>query len=317
MNWPAKWWAIRLKWTQQVGQDIDKLRRHKESFEQASTLEKSAVEIRSDQVNAKIVALENEVSGLPTRSAVAAEPCAADNFESPSVVKQSEHNRDNGTVSNSGTSNETPTCSCQSSSCHVCVSESTNATRLHVPPEHTQVSSFLSTSELSLPLFDDCSDTNPVFHLRRLDEFIRFKGVPKALRLAVAYRFIVGQMSRQWIETATWNLKDYNAFKRAFLNTWWSGSTQSVGKCSLYHGKYHRNSNLSLSGHFLKQATMAPYLDTRPIDVEVIEAIRYHFPIGVQRSMFTNQLRTIKETLNFRNAPSFQGNQEPVQRSEN
>jgi hypothetical protein len=31
--------------------------------------------------------------------------------------------------------------------------------------------------------------------------------------------------------------------------------------------------------------------------VEVIEAIRYHFPIAVQRAMLTNQLRTIEETL--------------------
>jgi hypothetical protein len=79
----------------------------------------------------------------------------------------------NGTVSNSGTINENPTCSCQSNSCNVCVSGSVNATRVHVPAEHTQVSSFLSTSELPLPLFDDSSNTNTVFHLRRLYEFIR------------------------------------------------------------------------------------------------------------------------------------------------
>jgi hypothetical protein len=33
--------------------------------------------------------------------------------------------------------------------------------------------------------------------------------------------------------------------------------------------------------------------------VEVIEAIRYHFPIGVQRGMLTNQLHTIEETLDL------------------
>jgi hypothetical protein len=74
------------------------------------------------------------------------------------------------------------------SSCNICVSERINATRMHGTTEHIQVSSFLSTSELQLPLFDDCSDTNPVFHLHRLYEFIRFKCVPKALQLAVSYR---------------------------------------------------------------------------------------------------------------------------------
>jgi hypothetical protein len=65
------------------------------------------------------------------------------------------------------------------------------------PTELVAVSSFLSSSELPLPLFDDATDTNPVFHLRRLDEFIKFKNVPQALQLAVACRSIIGQMSKQ------------------------------------------------------------------------------------------------------------------------
>jgi hypothetical protein len=252
-----------------------------------------------EQVNAKIVALESKICEVPTRSAVVAEPCAVENLQSPSVVNQSDLIMNNGTINNSVPTNENPTCSCQSSSCNVGVSESVNAARVHVSTEPTSVSSFLSTSELPLPLFDDCSDINPVFHLRRLDEFIRFKGVPKALQLAVAYRSIVGQMSKQWVETVSRNLTDYEAFKRAFLNTWWSASRQSLVKCSLYQGKYSRNSNLSLSGYFLKYATLASYLEPRPTDVEVIEAIRYHFPIGVQRAMLANQLHTIEATLDL------------------
>jgi hypothetical protein len=49
----------------------------------------------------------------------------------------------------------------------------------------------------------------------------------------------------------------------------------------------------------LKYTTMASYLEPRPTNVEIIEAIRYHFPIGVQRAMLTNQLRTIEETLDL------------------
>jgi hypothetical protein len=44
---------------------------------------------------------------------------------------------------------------------------------------------------------------------------------------------------------------------------------------------------------------MASYLEPRPTDVEVIEAIRYHFPLGVQRAMLTNQLHTIEEALDL------------------
>jgi hypothetical protein len=43
---------------------------------------------------------------------------------------------------------------------------------------------------------------------------------------------------------------------------------------------------------------MASYLNPRPSDIEVIEAIRYHFPVNIQRAMLSNQLRTIGDTLN-------------------
>jgi hypothetical protein len=100
------------------------------------------------------------------------------------------------------------------------------------------------------------------------------------------------------VETVSRNLPDYDAFKKAFLNTWWSASRQSLVKCCLYQGKYNRNSNLTLLGHFLKYETMASYLEPRPTDVEVMEAIRYHFPLGV-RAMLSNQPHTIEGALDL------------------
>jgi hypothetical protein len=46
-------------------------------------------------------------------------------------------------------------------------------------------------------------------------------------------------MSKQWVETVRWNLKDYDAFKRAFLNTWWSASRPNLVKCEFYQEKYN------------------------------------------------------------------------------
>jgi hypothetical protein len=42
---------------------------------------------------------------------------------------------------------------------------------------------------------------------------------------------------------------------------------------------------------------MASYLEPRPKDAEIIEAIRYHFPVSVQRVMLNTQMSTIGETL--------------------
>jgi hypothetical protein len=141
-------------------------------------------------MNAKIVAIESKFSDVPSRVAVTAKTCEISNtILSPSVVDQNDLNVDNDSnTSNNVPTNENHTGSGQSSTCNVCVTACVNETRMDVPVETSSVSSFLSSSDLPLPLFDDNTDTNPVFHLWRLDEFIRLKGVPKAYWLAVAYR---------------------------------------------------------------------------------------------------------------------------------
>lgn len=101
------------------------------------------------------------------------------------------------------------------------------------------------------------------------------------------------------MEAIAHRLKDYEAFKEAFLNTWWSKSKQSLVKCTLYQTRYDRRSGLSLSAHFLKHVNMAAYLEPRPSEVDLIEAIRAHYPISVQRAMLTNQLQTIEQALDL------------------
>jgi hypothetical protein len=161
------------------------------------------------------------------------------------------------------------------------------------------VASFLNSSELPLPLFDDSPDTNSVFHLRRLDEFIKFKGIPAELQLAVAYRLVTGQMSKQWVKAVSRDLTDYEAFKRAFFNTWWSPTKQSFIKWHLHQTKHNCQSNLSLSGHFLKYVTMASYLEPCPSDVELIKVIISHYPIGIQRALLAGQLTTNGQALDL------------------
>jgi hypothetical protein len=174
-----------------------------------------------------------------------------------------------------------------------------NVCKMHAASETVTLSGFLNNSELPLPLFDDATETNPVFHLRRLEEFMNFRCVPRPLRLALSCRSIVGLIGKQWVEAIGHHLQDCEGFKMALLNHWWSTSLQSLAKCTLYHTKYDRRSGMTLSAHFLKFATTASYIEPRPSDIELIEAIRSHFPVGVQREMLTNQLRTVEKTLDL------------------
>jgi hypothetical protein len=94
-------------------------------------------------------------------------------------------------------------------------------------------------------------------------------------------------------------VRDYESFKREFLNTWWSTSQQSLVKCSLYQDKYDKRSNMSLSAHFLKYATIATYLQPKLSELEIVEAIRFHYPLHIQRVLLTVQSKNISETLNL------------------
>jgi hypothetical protein len=113
----------------------------------------------------------------------------------------------------------------------------------------------ISSGEFPLPLFDENASVNPVAHLRHLEEFFTFRGVPKKHWLTVPKRSIGGSMSRQWLEATSSRFSNYEQFKNEFLATWWAAAQQGLTKCNLYQSKYDPADGLSLSAHFLKHVT--------------------------------------------------------------
>jgi hypothetical protein len=128
---------------------------------------------------------------------------------------------------------------------------------------------YLSNSYIPLILFEE----SIILYLKQLNDYLRLRSTPKAYQLAVAYNSIIDIMCRQWLETVGQAVTDCKLFK-SFLNTWWPTSDQSLVRCSLYQAKYNLQSNLIITGHFLKCATMSYYLEARPADTKNIEAIR-------------------------------------------
>jgi hypothetical protein len=171
--------------------------------------DKSVGKDKIQQVNAKIVALDNKVQELPRQAVMIDSRAVNVNNESPSAVNRIDQVRV-GSVGSSVQADGNRTCSCQANTCDVWVPLIVHERSVHGPNDYPPVSSFLSTTELPLPVFDDCAGTNPVYHLRQLDEYIKLKGVPNALQLTVAYRSIIGQMSKQWVQTMIRNLRDYD-----------------------------------------------------------------------------------------------------------
>jgi hypothetical protein len=67
----------------------------------------------------------------------------------------------------------TASCIHQPTICHTVASNnSMNDVNVHAnPTANVSLSGYLTNSELPIPLYDDALETNPVSHLRRLEEF--------------------------------------------------------------------------------------------------------------------------------------------------
>jgi hypothetical protein len=131
--------------------------------------------------------------------------------------------------------------------------------------ESLRISGNLGNNEFALPNFDENKGMNPVAHIRQLEEFFQFRGIPQHLWLIVAKKSIAASVSRQWLEATNMKFVNYEQFKSEFLATWWSAGQRLV-KCKLYQSKYDKIAGLSLSAHFLKYATMASYLEPKLTD---------------------------------------------------
>jgi hypothetical protein len=138
-----------------------------------------------------------------------------------------------------------------------------------------------------------------MFHSNQLDEFMRLTGVPKRFQLAIACKLIVDPVAKLWLAAISHTLANYEQFKIAFANNYWSQSHKNLVKCSIYQDKYDRQSDLSMSSHFRKFAVLASYLEPKLGDGELIDALRSHFPVYAQRAMLGANISTIQEAIDF------------------
>jgi hypothetical protein len=135
--------------------------------------------------------------------------------------------------------------------------------------------------------------------MKHLDSYFKLKGVPDDIKVNIALRSLRGETSKEWAETKLHQVGDYANFKHEFLKTWWSSKQQGKLRCILYQGRYGNQSELSLSSYFLKYTTLATYLDPRPTDIEIIEALQTLCSYEIQRTLLNMHTNTISETADM------------------
>jgi hypothetical protein len=88
--------------------------------------------------------------------------------------------------------------------------------------------------------------TNPAAHLKHLDNYFKLKGVPDEVKVNIAILLLRGEMSKDWVETMLDQVTDFSEFRQEFLKTWWSSERQSQLRCTLYHGQYNHQTQITV-----------------------------------------------------------------------
>lgn len=181
-----------------------------------------------------------------------------------------------------------------------CNSYGSRGSTVNVPPSQVyNPCQFIAPSDLTLPHFHDSEKVNPIAHLRQLDDYFHLKAVPTSFHLAIALRSVTDPLAVEWIATVSPTISNYEEFKLAFRRNFWSASKQSIAKCSIYQDRYSKQSGLKMSDHFLKYAVLAGYLQPRLNDIDLIDALGFHFPIYVQNSFAAAHLTCIQDALDL------------------
>ena len=146
-------------------------------------------------------------------------------------------------------------------------------------------------NELTLPNIYDSSKQILLHFLRDLDEYYRIKNVPESLKLPLAMRAVTDPVAKNWFSTVYSELKCYEHFKTLFTNFLWNSPTQSRVRCSIYQDKFTRQDGETMTSHYLRYANLAANLQPAMSEEDLVGALISHYPIAVQRSLISGNIR--------------------------
>ncbi|KDR13327.1 hypothetical protein L798_12952 [Zootermopsis nevadensis] len=157
----------------------------------------------------------------------------------------------------------------------------------------------LISVEIPLPTFVDATAQNALFHVKQLDEYFELKAIPPQFRLTIAVKSLTNESAKSWILATAGTFQNYEKFKSSFIRQFWSNESQSETRCRIYQEKFSRQSDKSMSDHFLKYAVLARHLQPPMEDQEIIFALKAHYPISVQRIWLAKQHKNVEEVVSF------------------
>jgi hypothetical protein len=149
--------------------------------------------------------------------------------------------------------------------------------------------------DLALPTFENKPDQNAQAHLNSLSEYLEIRNIPPPLQLAVARQSLKGISVMTWAE-ANWDqMKTFEGFRKAFLEKFWSPSCQARVRLQIYQERYDPRGTANYCDHLMKYAVKAKYLEPPMSNLEFLNALKEHYPLGVKKAWIVVKPQTLQE----------------------
>jgi hypothetical protein len=153
--------------------------------------------------------------------------------------------------------------------------------------------------DLALPTFENKSDQNAQAHLNSLGEYLKIKNIPPPLQLAVARQSLKGISVMTWAD-ANWDqMKTFEGFRKSFLEKFWSLSCQARVRLQIYQDRYDPRGTANYCDHLMKYAVKAKYLEPPMSNLEFLNALKEHYPLGVKKAWIVAKPQTLQEAAAF------------------
>lgn len=128
---------------------------------------------------------------------------------------------------------------------------------------------------IKVPKFSD--NINPLEFLNDLEKYFRFKNVRPEHQLVVIESLIDGRV-KLWYEIVKDTLFDFNSFKSAFKNEFYSIPVRVKFKSQWMSRKYNKTTDGTMQTFFYKQLREARYFDPPLTPYEINYSIMQQFP---------------------------------------
>jgi hypothetical protein len=156
-----------------------------------------------------------------------------------------------------------------------------------------------NTLDIALPTFKDLPEQNAQDHMNAVIEFLQIKKIPPLLHLAVARRSLRGMSVTTWGDAIWDELKTFEDFRKAFLNKFWGLPRQAKVRLQIYQDKHDPRGAVNYYDHLMTYAVKAKYLEPPMPNLELLNALKEHYPIGVKQAWIVAKPRTLQDAAEF------------------